>query len=1636
MLPPMPKFPLVLRSAVKCWQPLLASAALLLSPVVASGQGIPAFPGAAGAGAFAKGGRGGDVYCVTNLNSSGPGSLSYGLSTGVPSAGRTIIFGVSGYASMRGTLRLVSSKITIAGQTAPGDGFGLVGGTFRISGDDVVIRHMRFRNGVSADTINVDSGSINSIFDHCDVLFGKDENFSSFDSPPDNLTFGWSLNAWGLESHSCGGLWDQNHATSHHSLWAHNHTRNPKARPAVLDWVNNVTFDWDIGFILGDSQTPANWNSNVVGNYFLSGTPKTRALEKGGRDRNGQWNFHVFLENNRLDGNVNGLLDGTDTGWGMVSGDVEHLTARVANTGAPVATDDPLTAFKKVVSAAGPLRLGADATVPLRDEVGTILINNLVTQRRHHISNVSQTGASEGGLGMLRSTTAPTDSDRDGMPDFWETTLGFDPGADDHNAVFASSGGFVTAGTFFPAQTPAGYTRLEEYLHFRAIPHGVVAKNTAAEPSFLDVDLRKYTSGFSNTPVFAVTGVTGGSITLSGPGGHLARFTPAVNGVGRAQFRFAVTDAEGSTWAQQFGILISAAGVPRDLLWKGDGAQNRWDSNAQNWISKGATTAFSVGDAVLIDNLGSAAPAIELAGTIFPGAVVVDAAKNYSFAGSGSLGGAMALTKSGAGTLTLANTTANSYSGGTFINQGAVIVGTGTSLGSGPLVLGGAAVTLPNSSTIASAVKVDAESTINATSGSNFLKGGLTGSGDLRLNIATFTPEASWAGYSGRVTIVNNGTLRFSQGGNPWGAANAAFDLGAAGGLNNRAGSTGQTIILGALSGGAGSRLTASDQAGAVTDTYVIGGLGLDTTFAGEIRNGSSHALALTKAGSGTLTFAGSAAYTGPTMVAAGTLAVTGALGNTAISVEPGATLHVEGATGAGVVTVKSGATLAGTGTLGGAVTAQTGATISPGSTSGATGDLRMSGGLALNAANLHFDLSSLAAGANDRITLNGGPMTLNGAQTFLFHWRDGELGQGTYSLIEGGTNTAASGAALNTNLPAGGTRQTFTMQRSTAGSGQGFVRLNVSGNAAALQWTGASGIWDLNAAANWSGGPTPTFFNLDAVTFDDTGANRNVSLTADLQPRSIAVTNNGAPYTLGGTGVIGGAASLTKTGSGTLILAPAWVSLMSTATLGTAMVTVPSTVALRAGMLVAGTGIPAGTSIAEILDGTQLRLSQNATASAAGAAFSFITANTYSGGTSIGPGSTIALTNHAANSHGLGTGPVTFLGGTLAMYDPGAAIYTGPLPNGLVVATTGTLRAAPRTGITGALSGSGVLDFFTPFVRTDVTGDWSRFTGQIKVLTDADGGDFRFGTSYSYPGFPNASLHLSDKVNAYFIGILAAGAGTTIEIGEVTGTSGAQLRGGGTAGRGLTYRIGSRTPAGVEATFAGTIGEQIPSTSTSYVKTGPGVWRLSGTAAYNGSTTIEQGGLRVSGSLSSGGSNFLVLNGATLELAGGTVTTADLQIAEQGSLTGQGALVGDLTNAGTVTCNAGELSVTGDVVNNGTMRFTGNAALVASGSFVNNGVLDLLRGAQQLPANFQNNGIVIDSSSLRALEVKVAGSTATLRVQTYVGHRYQLQRTGSLVGSAWSNVGPVQIGDGTVRTFTDLAATDLRRFYRVQVSS
>ena len=1622
-------------------------------------QTIPAFPGAEGAGAYAKGGRSGDVYHVTNTNASGAGSLAYGLTTGVPSAGRTIVFDVSGYAHISTELRVTAAKITIAGQTAPGDGFGLKDGTFRISGDDIVIRHLRFRAGHTADAIDLDSGSINSILDHCDAMFGGDENFSSFNSPPENMTFQWGLNAWGIESHSCGGLWDQNHVTCHHSLWAHNHTRNPKARPSVLDWTNNVTYDWDIGFIMGDSETPASWKANVRGNYFICppGNVRTRALEKANLDRNGVPNFSIYVLNNLFDKDGDSALNGQDYGYGIASGSYATLPAAAVNTGLAGAIDSPLTAYKKIVSAAGALRLGVDANRPLRDEVGTILVNNLVTRTRKHISSVSQTGASNGGFGTLASAQAPADTDRDGMPDYWEGALGLSVAIDDHTGVLSAAQ--LTA-SFFPASTSAGYTWLEEYLHFLAIPHGVVAKRTAtdggANDTFLDVDLRKFASGFATAPVFYVTNISGGAVTTLNAAdgrvlgdGHTVRFKPTLNTFGRGKFTFTVTDGA-DAWTQPCAILISASGIPRDLVWQGESALNQWNTTAQNWLGAGATTAFSGGDNVLFAELGSAPPVID--SVINAGTVVVDAAKYYVFDGTGSLSGTT-LTKSGTGWLTLTNTGPNGFPGGAVINDGGVIAELNSALGTGPVTLAGG--TLELRAQLANPLTVAGDVTLVST-GTRQFDGAISGAGALAVGVgsnATFTLAAAMTNFTGTVSLGASGGsptayLRLNSGTNAnTGSSTALFDLGVSNAtLLNRNGNT--TINLGALTGGANTTLTGAGSSDAPS-TYVVGANGMSTIFAGHITDNRSGAAttAITKTGAGTFTLSGTSSHTGATTVSAGALAVTGTLGNTAVTVAANATLSGAGTIGSAT---------------GGALTAATSSIISPGNAPGEAGTLRIGNGLNLSAATLPFDLSDTPAGANsDQILMNGGVLTYVAAPTFVFNFINEVLGNGTYLLVTGGTSLTGSGSPPHpsSNLPTN-TRQSLALTRSAAGS-TSYLRLVVAATAngsapASLIWTGASSMWDLNTSASWSGGPTATFFNFDAVTFNDSGPGGTVSIPALVSPRLITVNLTSKAYTLdtGTTGGIGGGAKLIKDGTGTLTLS-------------------------------------GGSS--------------------------------FTGGSTLRAG-TVVLANALANQSGFGTGRIRFEGGTLTMagHTGDQLVQYPAMPNDLEVPAgfTGTIDLTQRgpeaeEGIypvlSGGLAGGGTLNLNVRYVRGDIYGNWSAFTGAINVTEVASNGEFRFGRDYSYWGFPQAALYLTNAITGQFTGNLAQGAGTTIEVGSLAGATGSRWNGGPVLGRSLTYRIGGRN---TDATFAGTLAEQsvgsvsgfvitnggsgytsapavtlsgggssgatasailtggvvteikvanrgnfytsaptvtisggggagaaatatLGVTITSFVKTGAGIWTLSGASDYHGGTTVEQGTLRISGTVKSGGANFEVLSGAALDLVGGTIVTSDLQVAGSASFTGRGAITGDLTNAGTVTCGAGALAITGDVVNNGTMRFTGGAALSATGHFVNNGVIDLLTGAPALPADLENNGVVIDSTSLGQVEASKSGNVVTLKVRGYTQHAYQLQRADSLVTPIWSNVGSPQVplANGPLLTFMDNAATGVQRFYRITVS-
>jgi hypothetical protein len=177
------------------------------------------------------------------------------------------------------------------------------------------------------------------------------------------------------------------------------------------------------------------------------------------------------------------------------------------------------------------------------------------------------------------------------------------------------------------------------------------------------------------------------------------------------------------------------------------------------------------------------------------------------------------------------------------------------------------------------------------------------------------------------------------------------------------------------------------------------------------------------------------------------------------------------------------------------------------------------------------------------------------------------------------------------------------------------------------------------------------------------------------------------------------------------------------------------------------------------------------------------------------------------------------------------------------------------------------------------------------------------------------------------------------------------------------------------------------------------------------------------------------------LSLSGGTLTSGSTHVGSGTLLSGNGTINGALTNDGLITVNGGTLSLTGTVINSGTMRLTGGALLSATTSaFINgnNGVLDIMTGSQTLPANFTNNGTVIDSRAVKVRQTSVSGGDVTITIQSYSGHNYQLQRADALgTPTAWIPIGSAQAGNDGVLIFTDAGGVTggTGRFYRIVVS-
>ncbi len=443
-------------SIINFFMKVQVSIILILLFQTVFGQQQIAFPGAEGGGKYTTGGRGGKVIFVDNLNNKGNGSFRKAIET---EGSRTIIFRVSGTIELEKTIHIKNGDLTIAGQTAPGDGICLKNYGVRVDADNVIIRYLRVRPGDNAhEEMDAITGMRNKniIIDHCSFSWANDEVASFYDN--ENFTLQWCIisESFNLSdhhkgAHGYGGIWGGKNASFHHNLISDHVSRNPRLQGSrytnnpefeKADFRNNVIYNWGNNSIYGGEEG----HYNLVNNYYKSGP----ATKKDVRDRILNLTQSFFSESRNTDtlragwfylaGNIiEGNKEISKNNWdGGVQ--VKNLTQEMINHSrlttpvehTAIKTDDAKKAFKKVLRDAG-------ASFQ-RDAVDKRIIREATTgkesvgkQFRDGGKGIIDSQTDVGGWPLLQSTPPPPDADNDGMPDEWEKQNGLNPEQADNN---------------------------------------------------------------------------------------------------------------------------------------------------------------------------------------------------------------------------------------------------------------------------------------------------------------------------------------------------------------------------------------------------------------------------------------------------------------------------------------------------------------------------------------------------------------------------------------------------------------------------------------------------------------------------------------------------------------------------------------------------------------------------------------------------------------------------------------------------------------------------------------------------------------------------------------------------------------------------------------------------------------------------------------------------------------------------------------------------------------------------------------------------------------------------------------------------------------------------------------------------
>ena len=403
-----------------------------------AGAQTTAFPGAEGFAANTSGGRGGEVYHVTNLNDAGPGSLRAGVEH--PAGPRTVVFDVGGYIALKGVL-LIGSDLTIAGQTAPGEGIGLRDSEVSLSGShNVIVRYLRIRQGLAEKQDKKSAvdiyGGRDIVLDHLSIQWGRwdtvDMNLCT------NITIQDCIIGPGVAPQRFGCLCQSDNVSFLRNLWISNQSRNPKSK-GKIQYVNNVIYNWGVtGYVGGHSG--ADHCADLINNYFIKG-PSSSAHFVG----EFKPTDHLYQTGNFVDLNRDGQLNGRPVvpeDYGKQDGPT-LVAAPTAVPPLPVTVLSATEAYQTIVAGAG------DSLH--RDAVDRRLIEDLTSLGVR--GQTVHDPAEMGGFGEIAGGPAPLDSDGDGMPDAWEIAHGLNPHVVDNNQL-----------------APSGRTQLEEYLNSLALP--------------------------------------------------------------------------------------------------------------------------------------------------------------------------------------------------------------------------------------------------------------------------------------------------------------------------------------------------------------------------------------------------------------------------------------------------------------------------------------------------------------------------------------------------------------------------------------------------------------------------------------------------------------------------------------------------------------------------------------------------------------------------------------------------------------------------------------------------------------------------------------------------------------------------------------------------------------------------------------------------------------------------------------------------------------------------------------------------------------------------------------------------------------------------------------------------------------